>query len=143
MGKYDTKCPECSERLNIDARRCACGWENPKYGKASATTMKTDPRCTYSHGGMRCQHPVGYHDPGSESGWCIFHRAIDPKEQPQLGRDIVLDSQDCTREQYLVMARAKTYGRGDSFEVAKIRARLTDPSHWPSSTLDVKSVAST
>lgn len=119
-------CPDCSERLNAQARRCACGWKNPKYDVPESRPGQKhfDARCGYQFAGMRCAHPVGFFDAGSGNGWCIFHRHIDPATQHSLGADIVRDSQGCTPEQYLDMARRATYGRGDTDTVARIRAGL-------------------
>jgi hypothetical protein len=48
-------CPDCGETLNIDARRCECGW------KSSQTQQQTyDPRrhlCSDDYRGQRCSQP--------------------------------------------------------------------------------------
>jgi len=115
------ECPQCKDKLNPDAKACACGWK--KAAHADNTPTK-DLRCTFTFAGQRCYHPVGFFDQGSFSGWCIFHRSVDPKDSPELAKNIVMDSDRCSPEQYLKMAKAKTYGIGDSWEVARIRAQL-------------------
>lgn len=67
----ERSCPDCGERLNIDARRCVCGW-GAKKAKDNGKTF--DHVCTYKAGFDRCQYPVGLFKEGSTHGWCIFHR---------------------------------------------------------------------
>ncbi len=133
---FTIKCPSCDETLNKDARQCACGWKNPRFeAQPSAKEAPKDRQCTYTHAGMRCKHPVGYYEQGAQSGWCIFHRASTSQET---GRDIVIDSEKFSAREYETAAKAKTYGNGDSFEVAKIRAGLRDKSYWPSAGIGLK-----
>lgn len=113
-----TECPSCKERLSEGARACACGWR-----RVDTPQSAKDPQCTFNYAGMRCKHPCGFYDTGAATGWCIFHRA---SQSPELSRDIVNDSQNCTPEQYLEMAKRKTYGKGDSYEVARIRETLKE-----------------
>lgn len=114
-------CPSCGEKLNPDARSCVCGWQ--PSGRSTSAVPPKDTQCTFQYAGTRCRHPVGFFDAGASSGWCIFHRST---EDHALRRDIVNDSQNCTQAQYLDMARRKTYGQGDAFEVAKIRKTLKE-----------------
>ena len=64
------QCPDCGERLSIDALRCACGWG----AKKTPGVKHFDMRCTYAAGSSRCCYPVGMFPEGKSSGWCIFHR---------------------------------------------------------------------
>lgn len=72
MTESERSCPDCGERLSLDARQCACGWGKPKAGRHEGP--RTDMRCTYKAGSDRCQYPVGMFPAGASSGWCIFHR---------------------------------------------------------------------
>lgn len=67
----ERKCPDCGERLSLDAMRCACGWGMKKFEKGHRSF---DHRCTYLAGNARCEYPVGMFAEGATSGWCIFHR---------------------------------------------------------------------
>ena len=146
---YTSKCPSCDETLNIQARQCACGWKNPKYFRADGEKEKVsgfDPRCTFQTGGLRCSHPVGAYDARAEpgghlSGWCIFHRRVDPADKPQLAADITRDSAKFNAVTYLLAAQKQTYGVGDSHEVARIRAGLSDPRTWPDASLGALKVS--
>lgn len=64
-------CPECSERLDDNARRCACGWK-PDSGPSR------DPfhgKCGWVDGGDRCRFPgTNSHAMKGDGKWlCAFH----------------------------------------------------------------------
>lgn len=83
-----------------------------------------DSRCTFTHAGLRCSHPAAVYEVGARSGWCVFHRLTDPKEQPELCANLVRESSQFSQEAYLEAAKKRVYGRGDSWAAQDIRRLL-------------------
>lgn len=104
------KCPECGERLSIDARLCACGWGAKKEKPG---TLHFDHECQWVANGYRCKYPVGRFDMGATTGMCIFHRNCTDGAD---GARIVKESQDASPEQYLRAAKLFAYGTKDIHE---------------------------
>ena len=119
MSLFESKCPACGEILNIDARRCACGWTKEK--KRDKHEIKWDHICQWQYGALHCRYPVGQFMQGEHKGLCIFHRAT---PSGTMAAQIAQESQEATREQYLASAMLHTYGRGDNPAVARLRAQL-------------------
>jgi hypothetical protein len=90
--KLERPCPDCGERLLVDAIRCACGWgakRTSARGSERARGPVFDHRCTYKGAVARCAYPVGMFPSGATSGWCVFHRQ---PLQPGEGSEIVRQS---------------------------------------------------
>lgn len=113
-------CPECGDRLSLDARRCVCGWGSKKAGKGE-DGPRYDHSCRWQYGNLACHYPVGFFGHGETRGLCIFHRATDKGHQ---AADIAKESQTTTQEQYLALAAKLMYGKGDNPYVARLRASL-------------------
>lgn len=74
--KTSIPCPDCGERLSVDADRCgACGWTKPGARRAR---MDSGPRhnmtCTWHSGALFCRYPNAFFEEGRTSGFCVFHR---------------------------------------------------------------------
>ena len=111
-------CPECSERLDPDARRCACGWSGErKPGQGPAWNHV----CRWRYGALTCENPVGQFAHGETSGLCIFHRATDRGPQ---AAEIAQDSRIHDQDSYNAAAARQTYGNGDNPMVARLRAQI-------------------
>ena len=78
MSEFERLCPECGEKLNKDARQCACGWGKRKLTEKVGKVF--DHRCTFRSYGDRCEYPIGLFMEGATSGWCIFHRGALPED---------------------------------------------------------------
>lgn len=103
---FSKTCPECAERLSLDARQCACGWR--VGGKRGANSgPEWNHVCTWHFGSLSCRYPVGRFDQGMRSGLCVFHRTND---RGAIAAQIAEDSQHHTPEQYLAAARRFVYG---------------------------------
>lgn len=113
-------CPDCGERLAVDARRCACGWGARKAGKGEEGP-RYDAVCRWQYGSLSCSYPVGMFQQGEYRGLCIFHRFQD--KGPEAAK-IAQESSGASRSDYLKAAAATLYGRGDNPAVARLRASL-------------------
>lgn len=122
-------CPECGERLSVDARQCACGWgsgglRGKNRGKGPATPVVDWTHvCTWRSGNLRCEWPVGRFDQGTTRGFCLFHRA---QEGGVEAAEIARDSKGHAPDQYLARAQRFAYGEPgvDNPNVAALRAQL-------------------
>ena len=122
--KFERGCPDCGERLDPLARRCACGWM--AAGERRKVAQESAPRhhmtCTWHSGPLQCQYPVGLFVDGAARGWCIFHRHTG---EGVAAARIAEESRGCPPEIYLERAKRLTYGDGtDNANVAALRARL-------------------
>jgi len=113
-------CPECGDRLSVDARRCVCGWGARKAGKGDEGP-RYDMVCRWEYGDLRCRYPVGLFQQGEYRGLCILHRASD---KGHAAAQIAQESQKATQDQYLTSASLLIYRRGDNPHVAALRASL-------------------
>ena len=113
-------CPDCGERLAVDARRCVCGWGAKKAGKGE-DGPRFDMVCRWRAGDLACHFPVGQFGHGEFRGLCIFHRAEDK------GAGAVATarrSMVAGRQEYLEDVARLIYGEGDNPYVEKLRASL-------------------
>ena len=117
---FERSCPECGERLNRDAKVCACGWGRSKKGDSGP---RHDMTCSWHYGQLRCRYPVGLFMQGEFRGLCAFHRARDRGHEAAL---IAEESQTATKEQYLDAAKKQIYGSVDNPLVRKLRAQLRE-----------------
>lgn len=113
------KCPECGERLSLEARQCACGWGAPK---AKAGQLFYDHECQWVANGYRCKYPAARFDAGCTTGMCVFHRAGPSGVD---GARIVQESQGATRDQYLEAAKRFVYGVRDPHEELRKQLKKT------------------
>lgn len=111
-------CPDCGERLDIDARRCVCGWGVKAASRDQRQTLNV---CTWHSGSLRCTYPVGRFDTGMTSGFCIFHRA---KPDGASAARIADESSGHTPEQYLERAKAHVYGASPPPAVLELQKRV-------------------
>lgn len=117
---FERSCPECGERLNRDAKVCACGWGRSKKGDSGP---RHDMTCSWHYGQLRCRYPVGLFMQGEFRGLCAFHRARDRGHEAAL---IAEESQTATREQYLDASKRQIYGAGDNPLVRRLREQLRE-----------------
>lgn len=113
------KCPECGERLSLDASRCACGWSQGGNGKPPSHDMQ----CAWTYGDLRCRYPVGLFADGAKSGFCIFHRA---NKQGAIAADLARDSENYKPEDYQRLAALQTYNGGNPM-VDRLREAIRLP----------------
>ena len=119
MSAYEKSCPKCGDVLNVDARKCACGWtqDKPRGDKGVAWNHV----CRWQYGSLKCQNPVGLFLHGEASGLCVFHRA-NPKG-PTAGQ-IAEESAIHDAESYNIAAARQVYGNGDNPTVKAIREQI-------------------
>lgn len=113
-------CPECGDRLSVEARRCVCGWGARKSGKGEEGP-RYDHLCRWTYGAVSCKYPVGLFSQGEYRGLCIFHRSIPQGTQ---AAQIAQESQSATQAQYLAAANRMIYRSGDNPAVAALRKSL-------------------
>src|SRR5262245_33010762 len=112
------KCPDCGERLAIDARVCVCGW---KPGRFRSSPEPHNMVCVWTSGMLHCTYPVGLFIEGARSGFCIFHRRI--KSGPQAAA-IARESEGHTQDEYNARARKEVYGDAPPKSVQDLQKRI-------------------
>lgn len=117
-------CPECDKTLRINAKSCACGWEEtPTIGREASKLLASscDHQCDWRANGKRCRYPVNFFEAGSTKGQCRWHRKCHGGMD---GADIVDQSYRDTEEQYQMRSNLETYGRGRSQAEEELYQRL-------------------